>query len=354
MSQSQPGSPPTPTPPALLDHYQAEIDAALRAEFTARDLPLYDTLRYHMGWQDAGGRPTTGGGGKRLRPTLCLLACEAVGGDPARALPAAVALEFVHNFSLIHDDIEDGDRYRRHRPTLWAVWGEPTGIAAGNALLAMGNLAMRRLVDRGVRPEVATEAARVLTESYLRMMEGQYLDIEFEDRLDITVDDYLDMIARKTGALIEVSLFLGALAGASGQAARSLADGLRAVGRELGAVFQIRDDILGVWGGLETGKPVAADIERRKKSLPAVHALTSAEGPARDRLHTVYAKETVEPEDVETVLALMDDLGTKDYCQRLAEERWLRARSVIESLPLAGNAAGDLLELGEYLLVRES
>ncbi len=119
-------------------------------------------------------------------------------------------------------------------------------------------------------------------------------------------------------------------------------------------MFQIRDDILGVWGGLETGKPVAADIQRRKKSLPAVHALTSSEGSPRDRLRAVYAKETVEPEDVETVLALMDDLGTKDYCQHLAEERWRRARSVIESLPLAGNAAGDLLELGEYLLVRES
>ncbi|NQU97228.1 MAG: polyprenyl synthetase family protein, partial [Chloroflexi bacterium] len=265
MSQSQPDSSPTPDPPALLDRYQAEIDAALRAEFTARDLPLYDTLRYHMGWQDADGRPTATGGGKRLRPTLCLLACEAVGGDRTRALPAAVALEFVHNFSLIHDDVEDGDRYRRHRLTVWAVWDEPTAIAAGNLLLTMGNLAMRRLVDRGVSPHVAAEAARVFTESYLRMMEGQYLDIEFEDRLDITVDDYLDMIARKTGALIEVSLFLGALAGSSDQADRSLADGLRAVGRELGAVFQIRDDILGVWGGEATGKPVAADIERRKK-----------------------------------------------------------------------------------------
>ena len=354
MPHSQPDSPSTPAPPALLDRYQAEIDAALRAEFAARDVPLYDTLRYHMGWQDADGRPTAGGGGKRLRPTLCLLACEAVGADRARALPAAVALEFVHNFSLIHDDVEDGDRYRRHRPTLWAVWGEPAAIAAGNALLTMGNLAMRRLVDRGVSPDVATDAARVLTEGYLRMMEGQYLDIEFENRQDIAVDDYLDMIARKTGALIEASLFLGALAGSSGQAGRPLADGLRAAGRELGAVFQIRDDILGVWGGPATGKPVGADIQRRKKSLPAVHALTSSQGAARDRLHAVYAKETVEPDDVQTVLALMGDLGTKDYCQHLAQERWLRARSVIESLPLAGNAAGDLLELGEYLLVRES
>jgi len=352
VSQSE--SPSTTQPPSLLDRYQAEIDAALKREFAERRLPIYDTLRYHMGWQDADGRPSSDGGGKALRPALCLLACEAVGGDRARALPAAVALEFVHNFSLIHDDIEDGDRYRRHRLALWAVWGEPTALAAGTVLLTMGDLAMRGLTERGVSADVAMEAGRALTEGYLRMMEGQYLDIEFEDRLDITVDDYLDMIGRKTGALIEVSLFLGALVGSPGGPDRQLVDGLRSVGRDLGSVFQIRDDVLGVWGGPATGKPVGADIQRKKKSLPIVHALGSSKGAALERLHAVFSKDALTAGDVEAVLSVMDDLGTREYCRELAEERWRSARSVIESMPLAGSTEADLLELGEYLLVRES
>ena len=119
-------------------------------------------------------------------------------------------------------------------------------------------------------------------------------------------------------------------------------------------MFQVRDDVLGVWGGPATGKPVGSDIERKKKSLPIVHALEASEGAARDRLRAVFSKQTLGADDVESVLAVMDDLGTQDYCQQLAGERWRRARSVIESLPLAGSTAADLLELGEYLLVRES
>ncbi len=351
---SNPPPPPTIQPPSLLDRYQGEIDAALQREFDARRLPLYDTLRYYLGFADAEGRPLEGGGGKRIRPALCLLACEAVGADRARALPAAVALEFVHNFSLIHDDIEDGDRYRHHRLTLWAVWGVPTAIVAGNGLLAMGDMAIRAMVEHGVSPGVTAEAARVLTESYLRMMEGQYLDIEFENRLDVTVDEYLDMIGRKTGALIEASVVLGALAGSPENPDCRLVEGLRSVGRELGRVFQIRDDILGVWGGPATGKPVGADIERRKKSLPVVHALSNSRGAARDGMRALFTKETVGGRDVEQVLGVMGSLGTRDYCQAMAKDHWRHARSAIMSLPLTPGATDDLLELGEFLLVRES
>lgn len=348
-------TPPTTTAlPSFFSRYQGEIDAALRSELDGMDSPLYHTHRYYMGWVEQDGSPSANGGGKALRPTLTLLAADASGGDPALAMPVAVALEYVHNFSLIHDDLEDGDRFRRHRATVWAIWGEPTAIVSGNAMLKVADNAARRLRDRGVSPSVALEAERALTENYLRMMEGQYLDIHFESLGKVTVEQYLDMIERKTGALIETAVYLGSLVSRPQGPDRKVSEGLRSVGYELGRIFQIRDDILGVWGGQETGKPVGADIKRKKKALPAVHALNHSKGSAQSRVEGIFAKEELDGEDVEDVLEVMEDIGTQEYCQTMANDRWMRARGVIKSLQLAGDAERDLEELGEFLLVRNS
>ncbi len=340
--------------PAFFARYQEPIDAALRAELDGLTLPLYETHSYYMGWTDIDGSESTNSGGKRLRPTLALLAADAAGGEPERAMPVAIALEYVHNFSLIHDDLEDQDRIRHHRPTIWAVWGESTAIVSGNAMLKLADRAMERLSEHGITPSVALEAQSSLTANYLRMMEGQYLDIQFESLDTVTVEQYLDMIERKTGALIETAVFLGSLVGRPGGPDRDFSTGLRSVGYELGRIFQIRDDILGVWGGQETGKPVGADIERKKKALPAVHALNMATGPARKRIREIFAKDELSGSDVEDALEVMDDLRTQEYCQSLADDRWRRAHSVIQSLELAGDTARDLEDLGEFLLIRTS
>jgi geranylgeranyl diphosphate synthase type I len=221
-------------------------------------------------------------------------------------------------------------------------------------MLKVADRAAHRLVERGVAPAVALEAERALTSNYLRMMEGQYLDIHFEGLPAVTVEQYLDMIERKTGALIETAVFLGSFVSRKEGPDKRLSDGLRTVGYELGRVFQIRDDILGVWGGQETGKPVGADIKRKKKALPAVHALSHASGAAKQRITGIFAKKEMDGGDVEAVLEIMEDLGTQEYCQSLANERWMRGRSVIKSLQLAGNTARDFEELGEFLLVRNS
>lgn len=340
--------------PSFFARYQEPIDAALRAELDGLTLPLYETHRYYMGWTDVDGTESSNGGGKRLRPTLSLLAAEAAGGEPERAMPVAVSLEYVHNFSLIHDDLEDQDRIRHHRPTVWAVWGEPTAIVSGNAMLKIADKAMERLLQHGVSPEIALEAQHSLTANYLRMMEGQYLDIQFESLASVTVEQYLDMIERKTGALIETAVFLGSFVGHPGGPDREFSAGLRSVGYELGRIFQIRDDMLGVWGGQETGKPVGADIERKKKALPAVHALNMATGASKDRITEIFAKDELSGTDVEDALQVMEDSQTQEYCQSLADERWLRARTVLQSLDLAGETAKDLEDLGEFLLVRNS
>jgi geranylgeranyl diphosphate synthase type I len=200
---------------------------------------------------------------------------------------------------------------------------------------------------------------QAIAEHYLKMVEGQYLDISFESRIDVSVDEYLGMIRRKTGALIEASVYAGALIGGCRGHDPELVNALRTVGRALGYVFQIRDDVLGVWGGKETGKPVGADIARKKKSLPAVHALENARGPARAEIRAAYSKERIEGGDLDRVLQIMDDLKTRDYCDSLALMHWQSAKSVLESSTLgeeslAHRTARDFTELGEFLLARQS
>ena len=354
-----------PSLPGFFARYQDRIDAALRAELpglhesdrsgTGSPTGIYDIHRYYMGWQEIDGTNTDSTVGKRMRPTLAMLAADAVGGDLDRATPIAVALEYVHNFSLIHDDLEDKDRVRHHRPTVWAVWGEQVAIVSGNAMLKIADAAARKLRSAGVQEHVALEAEAVLTGNYLKMMEGQYLDISFETEESVTIGQYLDMIGRKTGALIEASIYLGGLVAPTSGPDRQKANALKKIGHELGCIFQIRDDVLGVWGGAATGKPVGADIKRKKKALPAVHALSTSTGASAKRLNDIYrTKGDLHEEDVHVILEVMDELGTREYCQSMAEQRWVAGRQMIESLDLSGNAAAEFTELGEFLLVRES
>jgi len=183
------------------------------------------------------------------------------------------------------------------------------------------------------------------------MMEGQYLDIAYEGRTDVTVDEYLMMIERKTGALIEGAVELGAFVGAGGSG--DVVEGLRAVGDDFGRIFQIRDDVLGIWGGPALGKPVGADITRKKNSLPVVHVLEHARDAEQRELQRIYNGDEISARDVERVLEVMDGLGTQRWCQAQAETRWSRARKRLASLQLSSDATRDFLDLGEYLLVRE-
>ncbi|TMB98261.1 MAG: polyprenyl synthetase family protein, partial [Chloroflexi bacterium] len=285
--------------PAPLLRHRPEIESCLRSFLDRPATPeLYRMLRYHLGWEDADGQPSSASG-KLLRPSLCLLACEAAGGEPRRALPAAAAVELVHNFSLVHDDIQDRDRERHHRPTVWALWGEAQGINAGDALLSLARLALLRLHDEDVEAATVLEAGRVLDERTLEMVEGQVMDLAFEQAGQITVDDCLAMMEKKTSALFDCAVYLGVLA-ATGD--RQAAEKAGAFGRQLGLAFQIRDDLLGIWGlQTRTGKPAGADIARRKKSLPVVFGL-AAGGEISDSIKSVYQQERISEDDVAQVV----------------------------------------------------
>jgi len=197
---------------AIVARFRCDLETELRRSVpTSHDAPeLFDLLRYHLGWLDENLLPTRARGGKLLRPTLCLLSCEAVGGDYHRALPAAAALELLHNFSLIHDDVEDRGHERHGRATLWARWGEPLAVNAGDALLIVSELALLESPKRGLTAEETLMVARVLNECCLRLTEGQHLDLRLEGNPGITRDEYFQIIARKTAALLGCSTQLGA------------------------------------------------------------------------------------------------------------------------------------------------
>ncbi len=332
-------------PAEVLAGYRQALEEYLRQSLDRAGAPLlYRMARYHLGLEDADGQPSAATG-KGLRPALCLLSCQAAGKDWRWALPAAAAVELVHNFTLVHDDIQDRDRERRHRPTVWTIWGESQAINAGDALLALAQMELMRLQVPG---DIVVRGSAALNERTLEVVEGQVLDLSFEERLDVDLLSYLDMIERKTGALFDCSLHLGALIGSEDDC---LAEALGRCGRLLGISFQVRDDILGVWGTeSQTGKAPAADIYRRKKSLPAVHAFSNARGQALEVLHTIYSRTELSPEDVATVLSLMDDLGTRGYCRNLCQERRQAALGQYDSLGLKTQAAKDLREVMSSLL----
>lgn len=337
--------------PAIFDRYRQDIDAELRSALPEGDLPMHRAMRYHLGWIDQSGQPVSGSGGKALRPCLCLLACEALSGDHRPALPAAGAVELVHNFSLIHDDIQDGDSERRHRPTVWWLWGKPRAIAAGTAMRVVAGRALSRLGGATVPAERQLRVAQALDRSCLEMIEGQYLDISYEGRLDIGVADYLDMIGRKTGALMGCSLEMGAIVGTGDQA---VAGRFNSLGRKLGLAFQIRDDVLSVWGAEKlTGKPFANDIRRKKNSFPIVFALEKERGQKQDHLKALYQRQQMDEETVAAVLARLEELRAEAQAQTLARQFLKAALAELKGLALSPGARCDLEEVATFLVERE-
>lgn len=336
--------------PAVLERYRVEIDAELRSVLAERQSRLYDMMRYHFGWIDQEGNPQQGLVGKALRPTLCFLVCEAVGGEYRRALPAAVAIELVHNYSLIHDDIQDDDRERRHRPTVWSIWGKPQAINAGSAMRLLANIALSRLEGYGVPLKKCWRIQRLLDEATLSLIEGQYLDISYESRFDITVSDYLRMIEGKTASLIACAMEVGALLGTDDQ---DLIKCFRSIGKRLGLAFQIRDDLLGIWGNKkETGKPLASDIRHRKKTFPIVYALEKAKDELKEELLNIYQNEALDDSAVAAVLKILETTGAQASTQEMTERFCQKASQAVGGLALVPSGKHNLGALVSFVLER--
>lgn len=322
----------------LVTEYVPAVDGEMAAVLDGRprDLDLARYLRYHLGWVDPEFRPLGEAeqrrcGGKRLRPILCLLAYRSLREDWQRALPSAAAVELIQNFTLIHDDVEDSDPERRHRPTVWKLWGVPHAINAGSHMQALVNAAALRLSARGVSDAAVLASVRILTDCILELTEGQYLDMSFEGRFDVTLDDYFAMTGGKTGALFEASCRLGALLATEDPA---IPDAWGEVGRSFGLAFQARDDTLGVWEkSAATGKVEAGDILKRKKSLPVVYVLTHGSEGDRQTIIDAFSQPELGAEDVERVVQVLDACGAREYCAEVTREHGEQALAALGRLP---------------------
>jgi geranylgeranyl diphosphate synthase type I len=331
-----------------------EIEANLRAVVSPSQDDLaayYGMLGYHMGWLDESLQPSDARAGKRLRPLVCLLSCEAAGGDPRAALPAASALELIHNFSLVHDDIQDQSQRRRGRRAVWDVWGAAHGINVGDGLFVLARLALYRL-DGSLLPERRRRAAaEALDQACLALCEGQFLDMTFESRLDVGLDEYLLMIRRKTAALLAASAQLGAIVATDDREQQSR---LRAFGDRLGMAFQIQDDILGIWGDeARTGKSAAIDLRDKKKTLPVVYALNQRDNPGvAQEIQALFRRDApLGARAIRHALHMLDRGQARDVSQALEEDYY---RQALEKLDETGSttAKTQLAELAASLLQR--
>ena len=267
---------------------------------------LYEMVRYHLALDGSGAS-----GGKRMRPLLGLLAYASITGEHQRALPGAAAVELGHNFSLVHDDIEDGDVERRHRPTLWTVHGVPQAINTGDTLFSLSRIALHRLTDLGFPDRTVLRLMRLFDETCLALCEGQYIDIAMgaSDEL-VSVELYFDMIGRKTAALIAASIEAGAVLATEDE---DVIARYRGFGWALGLAFQLNDDLLGIWGPEQTTGKEPSDVVHRKKTLPVLYAHEHAGPEDRERLGALYANHDLSPAEVAEVTAILERTGAREY-----------------------------------------
>ncbi|HEX3724348.1 MAG TPA: polyprenyl synthetase family protein [Nitrolancea sp.] len=325
-------------------------EAATARTFSARDLPLYGMIRYHLGWADESFRPARFDAGKRIRPIICMHACGAVNGDPANAAPLAAAIEILHNFTLVHDDIQDRSATRRHRSTIWSLWGESQAINVGDAMFALGQHTLLRLFDLPISVERLARVVRGYNDVALRIVEGQVLDLGFEERWDISAAEYLGMIGGKSAAIISYAAWSGALVGG---ADFGVSERFRAFGEALGLGFQIRDDLLGIWGETSvTGKRKGDDIRRRKKSLPIITLAANAAPHEVDRLRAIYAVPEISERDFDWIVQLLQRYEVEDQLQSVVSDYHERARNLIDDAAEDNSSRRALVELLERLSTR--
>jgi len=330
----------------VLEWSRVTVEPALRAAVGTLPSSMRRIAGYHFGWWNKDGQPEAANGGKAIRPTLVLLCAQAVGGVPASALPAAAAVELVHNFSLLHDDVLDGDVTRRHRPTAWSLFGLEAAILAGDALLA---LALDVLLSSG--HPAAAGATRTLCAAVQDLLDGQSADLDLEQSAEVELAECVGMAERKTGALIECACAVGAAFGGGSPAQVAH---LRRFGSHLGLAFQHVDDLLGIWGDpAVTGKPIYSDLHSRKKSLPVVAALTSGTPAGRDLAALYHCDQPLSGSDLAHAADLIHIAGGRAWSRAQADDLLGQAMRQLQSARPTARAAAELGALARLVAHRD-
>jgi geranylgeranyl diphosphate synthase type I len=333
----------------LKQHFEVmlpEIETELQRQVARLDAanlrPFHEMLTYHMGWTGEGaGKEATG---KRIRPLTVLLAAASAGGDWKPALPAAAAVELIHNFSLVHDDVQDNSPKRRGRSTVWTKWGVPMAINVGDALFV---IAFQSIMDLSKSYPAASvvRTAAILQEACLSLTRGQYLDMAYEERHDLSLEDYWQMVGGKTSALLSACIHIGALLGNASEAEQ---EAYRQSGYHLGLAFQVQDDILGIWGDeAVTGKSTASDLVEGKNSLPVLYGL-GKQGKFAER----WKRGPIAAAEVAQVADLLEKEGAKTYAEEIAERETETALEFLRQASPRGAAGESMLELANMLLKR--
>jgi geranylgeranyl diphosphate synthase, type I len=337
----------TATMPAGVETARDLVGPAI-AEAVGRLSPEVRVVaEFHLGLADAEGRPLApgGGAGKALRPALALLSARAAGAGPERGVPPAAAVELVHNFSLLHDDIMDGDTERRHRPTAWTVFGVGAAILAGDALLT---LAQDLLLET---PPYGLWAARCLSAAVQRLIAGQGADLAFERRSDVKVDECLNMAGDKTAALMACACSIGAIyVGAPA----SLAMNLAGFGAHMGLAFQLTDDLLGIWGTPEvTGKPVGSDLRSRKKSMPVVAAITSGTAEGAELAALFAQPQPLTEDEVAHAARLVEQAGGRERTETAADVELSSAIRCLDEAQMPDEVRAEFAGIAEFVTARQ-
>lgn len=330
----------------LLAEARRLVDPVLRGTVDTLPGAMRRICGYHLGWLDADGAATGAGAGKAVRPALVLAAAAALGGPGEPCARPAAAVELVHNFTLLHDDVMDNDATRRHRPTAWTVFGVPDAILAGDAMQALA----LQLLAADPHPAAARAAGR-LTACVIELCEGQHSDCSFEQRTDVTLDECLAMAQAKTGALLGCACAIGALYAGADEPAVAAMD---AFGRQLGLAFQLTDDLIGIWGDpAVTGKHAGADLVARKKSLPVVAALNSGTPAAAELAALYFGDRPLEAEDVRRAARCVERAGGRDWAAAQARERIDAARRHLDQAVPDRDRARDLLAIADLITRRD-
>ncbi len=328
---------------SMLPKIEMELQSQIARLNEPHTLRFQEMLRYHMGWAGEGVGPEATG--KRIRPLMLLLATASCGADWNSALPAAAAVELVHNFSLVHDDVQDNSDKRRGRLTVWAKWGVPIAINVGDALFVISNQSIMDLSKSYSAPTVL-QAATILHDTCLDLTRGQFLDMSYEERTDLTIEDYWPMISGKTSVLLSACTYIGAILGNANEKQKEL---YRSFGYHLGMAFQIQDDILGIWGDQAiTGKSTASDLLEGKNSLPVLYALGKG-GKFAER----WNQGPITPEEVNSLTVLLGREGGRDYAEEWSHKETGKALEFLKEATPQGEAGEAMLELAHKLLKRK-
>lgn len=324
------------------------MESGLKNVFDSRKVELYQMMSYHLGWQDEHGNDIETTGTKRHHGIACLATCYATGSDPSIANLAAASIELVNSFCQIHDDVEGGNPKRNNRDAVWWIWGPAQAINAGDGMHALARLSLLQQVEQNLPIEKSFKAIELLDKTSLELCEGRFHDLQAQEKIDLNVEDYLNMASSRTGSLYSCAMELGALISSSDE---SVAQSMGLCGKNIGLAIQIRNDIEEIWSSSENSENPNIEFMNKKKILPVVYAISKGTISEKRRLGEIYFKRVLEPSDISTVRKILEDMGAKEYCENLAEKYHSDAKLKLNDLEISTEGRKTILEFINLLLL---